>query len=253
MLALIFGACGGQVEGAGEDLSPAETPDLMGADLDTTRGMDVDMALPPAATCQERLVQLGIDFDVAGPSKGVADPVSVKLPLNGIQYYGYGGSTPQTKLMMDCSLAVALHRLGEVAKAFDIVALEHIGIYNYRCIGGGDPSTGCELSQHAFAKAIDIHELRDKNGVTYNTETDWVIDPDDKTCTAPTANNKDKLLHDIVCEWHKQKVFHILLTPNYNAAHRNHFHVDLTTGASFITAEDPDAVGVDPPHAHDDL
>jgi hypothetical protein len=29
-------------------------------------------------------------------------------------------------------------------------------------------------------------------------------------------------------------VWNIVLTPNYNADHRNHFHVDLTPGSDFI-------------------
>ncbi|MCA9692176.1 MAG: extensin family protein, partial [Myxococcales bacterium] len=30
-----------------------------------------------------------------------------------------------------------------------------------------------------------------------------------------------------------QMIFHIILTPNYNDAHYNHFHVDLTPGSMF--------------------
>ena len=78
----------------------------------------------------------------------------------------------------------------------------------------------------------------------------WVIDPDTQaTCSAPTSNAKDALLHEIACLWHAMKVFAIILTPNYNADHRNHFHVDLTSGANYIGAISADAVGVDPPAA----
>jgi hypothetical protein len=30
-----------------------------------------------------------------------------------------------------------------------------------------------------------------------------------------------------------------VLTPNYNDAHRNHFHVDLTTGSNYINKRLP--------------
>jgi hypothetical protein len=30
------------------------------------------------------------------------------------------------------------------------------------------------------------------------------------------------------------RIFNIILTPNYNAAHRDHFHVDLTPNAHFL-------------------
>jgi len=38
-------------------------------------------------------------------------------------------------------------------------------------------------------------------------------------------------------------IFNIILTPEYNAAHRNHYHVDLTPGADFIGSG---VAGVDP-------
>ncbi len=41
-------------------------------------------------------------------------------------------------------------------------------------------------------------------------------------------------------------VFHIILTPNYNADHRDHFHCDLSPGAHTIRFELPG--GVDPEH-----
>jgi hypothetical protein len=207
-----------------------------------------DMAQGPVLTCRQTLDSLGIKWVAGSAEKGVPDPVKVTLPLNGLDYFAYGGTTKQATLFMDCKLAVALHAMAGVVKAKGIVSVEHIGIYNYRCIGGGDPDTdNCTPSEHAKAQAIDLHEFRDSAGKTYNVETDWVIDPDaEKTCAAPTSNAKDALLHELACAFDDGDVFNIILTPNYNDAHRNHFHVDLTKGSDFITAADPAAVGIDP-------
>ena len=104
----------------------------------------------------------------------------------------------------------------------------------------------CLLDEAAFYR--DLHEFR-VGATTYNTETDFVIDPDTMpTCTAATSNDKDKWLHEVACLMHTQKVFNIILTPNFNADHRNHYHVDLTAGSDYINAIDPGAIGVDPPH-----
>ena len=48
-------------------------------------------------------------------------------------------------------------------------------------------------------------------------------------------------LHQLICELKAAGVWNIVLTPNYNDAHRNHFHVDLTTDSDFIkrVASDP--------------
>ena len=35
-------------------------------------------------------------------------------------------------------------------------------------------------------------------------------------------------LHDLVCAAAEAHVFNSILTPNYNPAHKNHFHLELT-------------------------
>jgi len=71
--------------------------------------------------------------------------------------------------------------------------------------------------------------------------TDWNIDPATTTCTAATDGTKDTFLHKVICELKKEGVWNIVLTPNYNDAHRNHFHVDLTPDADTIKRVNPDA------------
>lgn len=190
----------------------------------------VRVSLP--ATCHARLRRLGISYSNGPRLRGVADPVSIGLPINGIDYYAVGEPRPQKTLFMDCTLALALHRLAETLRPHEITSVQHFGIYEYRCIGGTSP---CVLSQHAHATAIDLHEFRTSDGKTYNVESDWIIDPDEEpTCSAPTLGFSDMLLHELACEWHQTELFNTILTPNYNADHRNHFHVDLTPGSHFI-------------------
>jgi hypothetical protein len=40
-------------------------------------------------------------------------------------------------------------------------------------------------------------------------------------------------LKDLTDQRHEQGIFNIILTPEYNAAHDDHFHVDLTPGSDF--------------------
>jgi hypothetical protein len=35
-------------------------------------------------------------------------------------------------------------------------------------------------------------------------------------------------LHELVCRAAEARVFNSILTPNYNPAHKNHFHLELT-------------------------
>ena len=58
--------------------------------------------------------------------------------------------------------------------------------------------------------------------------------PSEPTCDAATEAGSDAFLHAIICAQKAAAVWNIVLTPNYNADHRNHFHVDLTPDADFI-------------------
>ena len=189
----------------------------------------------PALSCQQQLQQRGVNFSVGSANPGVADPVTVVPPLNGITFTRNGG-TPVTQMFMDCNLALALHRMTASLLARGIDTVDHFGIYNYRCILGQGTPPNCSigLDSHSFGTAIDFASFSG-GGQTYSVLDDWVIDGDPQgTCAAAPANAKDALLRDLVCSWFGAAIFNIILTPNYNAAHENHFHVDLTPGASFI-------------------
>ena len=45
---------------------------------------------------------------------------------------------------------------------------------------------------------------------------------------------KDRALHELICALKEAGTWNIVLTPNYNALHRDHFHVDLTADSDFI-------------------
>jgi hypothetical protein len=195
-----------------------------------------DETLEVGAPCTDRLTALGVAFEKGPDRPGVVSPVTVETPLNGISYSN-SNDQPAGQLYMDCTLALALHEMAPVMSSHGLDHVQHLGIYNYRCIADPGPPPDCPngISRHAYADAIDIMELRSAGGETYNVNDDWVIDADiEPTCSAGTSGAKDALMHAFVCDLFEGGVFNILLTPNYNAAHRNHFHLDLTPGAGFI-------------------
>ena len=143
---------------------------------------------PPADTsCHGMLDALGLDWAVASPTRGIDDPVRVQPIINGIPFRYVSNSSP-TAMLMDCQLALALYRTTQILAPYGIDEVVHIGIYNYRCIGGGDPATGCTPSQHAFAMAIDFHEFGIAGGAdSYNVETDWNITTRADPCPIPST------------------------------------------------------------------
>jgi hypothetical protein len=179
-----------------------------------------------------------------GPNnQGVPDPVTLTPPINGMPFRYLGNANPRATFFMDCSLARSLLEAAPYLRERGIVEATDIGVYNYRCIGTGTPpDCPSGMSQHAYAKAIDLAGFTDGDGNFYSVNDDWVIDPStEPTCSAATADDKDAFLHELICELKANGIWNIVLTPNYNAAHRNHFHVDLTSGSNFIRKLGPDS------------
>ena len=139
----------------------------------------------------------------------------------------------RSSVFLDCSLAVALARSNPSYIRRDVDTVVDLGVYNYRCIGGEGSPPDCPrgISAHASASAIDLHSFELSNGQIYDVEQDWIIDSNaEETCEASTEPGGDRWLHELICEQKRIGVWNTILTPNFNSAHRNHFHVDLKDG-----------------------
>lgn len=213
-----------------------------------TAEVAIEVVEPTLASCHEWLDLVGIEYTVGPASRGIVDPVTAKMPINGVPFRS--GSGLRTQMLGDCSLIKSLALAAPHWRKRGIVEVRDLGVYNYRCINnsGTPPNCTIGLSEHSFGNAIDLASFTDANGETYSVNDDWVIDPDDKTCVSPTEPGKDTFLHEMICDIKEAKIWNIVLTPNYNSLHRNHFHVDLTEGSDFITRTQIDEG--DHGHAH---
>jgi hypothetical protein len=117
-----------------------------------------------------------------------------------------------------CALAAGLYwyeqRLNVIAEEHlgsSVARIEHFGTYSCRNIYGRE---NARRSAHALAEAIDIAGFRLMDGTEISVLRDW----DDK-------GPKGLFLHaarDEACRF-----FGPVLSPDYNAAHANHFHLEL--------------------------
>jgi len=122
---------------------------------------------------------------------------------------------------LSCRSAVALalweqHIVQPAARARfgkDVARLEHFGSYSCRSIYGRE---GAPLSRHATADAIDIAGFVLESGRRIRVEREWGSDDADGLFL--------REVRDGAC-----RVFDGVLGPDYNAAHRNHFHLDRGT------------------------
>jgi hypothetical protein len=167
-----------------------------------------------APSCRALLRSAGERFAVApavrgGANCGYADGVilSDRRPIE------YRAATP-----VSCAAALGLvlwerHSLQAEAQLLlgsRVVAIETMGTYNCRRIGGGDSGS---FSQHATANAIDIAAFRLADGRRISVLNDWKGDGPEATFLRRVRNG--------ACG-----SFSTVLSPDYNAAHRDHFHFD---------------------------
>jgi hypothetical protein len=205
-----------------------------------------DDELKLVKTCYDGLQKLGVPWKKGPPRRGVVDPVQLESKLNGVTFRNSNGK--DAPLYMSCLFAEKVANFSKAAAVLGVTEVNHLGIYNYRCIGGGSPDgRACRVSQHAYGRAIDFASFKAGND-TFIVEKDWTKrTAPPKTCETKGGPSKDQFLRKLACEAGKTAGFNILLTPNYNAAHRNHFHADATPGANTVRGvRDILASGTDP-------
>ncbi|PZR42790.1 MAG: extensin [Ectopseudomonas oleovorans] len=122
-----------------------------------------------------------------------------------------------SSFMATCPLAVSFalferHGLQPAAQAVfgqPVSRVEHVGSFTCRSIAGSQ-----RPSQHSYANALDKVGFRLRDGQHISVLRDW-----------PGQGDKARflrLVQEAACD-----SFNVTLGPEYNAAHRDHFHVDM--------------------------
>jgi hypothetical protein len=214
-----------------------------GSDAADTADGKSDVPAPTTA-CQAKLVELGIGFKTT-EARGVVDAVHLTGTVNGV-LFANGTATTTMGDPVACEFAKTLHAFAALLKTKGFVRVGTLGSYCYRCCcawsttnfcrGLTDPEPVCGtsgLSNHSFGRAVDVRYLYKADGTRYdiNDPTQFVKFTSTDTCVAGLAAQKagsiSLQLYTLACDATKTKVFGTVLTPNYNAVHRNHLHMDI--------------------------
>lgn len=119
-----------------------------------------------------------------------------------------------TKCALALSMALwearSLQPAAEAHFGEPVAEVLHFGSYNCRRIAGSS-----WWSQHATANAIDVSGFRLRSGREISVKRDWSGDDAEAAAFLRAA-------HAGACD-----AFRAVLGPDYNAAHHDHFHVDL--------------------------
>jgi hypothetical protein len=166
--------------------------------------------------CRTLLRNAGIEFTSLPPRRASAQcgyEDAVRL-TGGSQRIGYRPGDLGTRCAVAASLALwewnvvqpaALRHFGRRVEAID-----HFGSYSCRRLYGRDEGA---WSEHATANAVDIAGFRLEGGRRITVIGDWAGEDAEARFL--------REVRDGACE-----LFASVLSPDYNAAHRDHFHFD---------------------------
>jgi hypothetical protein len=181
------------------------------------------------ATASASSRRRALPFERAKPTAGVATPLYVTGALHGVRITLPGKASPHG--VIDCRLALALDDFAAALASHGVTKLRVDNSYR----PGARLPGKKKQSQHAHAMALDITELELSRRAQARRSKDHWTDPIGATPCGPEASpaetSDDSLaLRNIICDVARRGLFHHMLTPSFNAAHRDHFHFDLRRG-----------------------
>lgn len=200
-------------------------------------GAQAFTCLPNAETelseCYSELAARGVAFEPAiiadrspdsHPSLTchVEDPLYILGAVHDVEL-AYSMNDGAARTLAACDMAHSLTDTIDDVGDRGVTILRHYGTYNCRVISGTS-----RLSRHAYGDAIDIFGFEFADGSLYTLAGDWEHD------TTTPQSQAAQFMYDAAYRWHDAAYWNIILTPNYNDAHDDHFHVDLTPGSDTI-------------------
>ena len=186
--------------------------------------------------CEAELASRHIDF-VRETATAVEQPVRLTGALHGVvfrtdQRDKVRPTSPYE--IADCRLVLALDDFAEILSRHDIAEVRHYSIYR-------PPRSWPEDrpgAQHTGALAIDAGRFIDQTGAVLDVDRDFHGAIGAKTCgdgAGPRpATPAAVALRAILCETAERRLFQVILTPNYNRPHKNHFHLEVTAGVAWF-------------------
>lgn len=175
-----------------------------------------------AQSCAALLKSSGLKFDMIPPHGTeqcrVDDAVRLR-PTQPILSLGPASVAPSCPVVAGLIVWQTQVVQPQAQRVFgkSIVRVENLGSYSCRRLYGRSQGG---YSEHATANAIDIGAFVLSDGTRISVLRDWV-----------GKGPKARFLHGVrdgAC-----RVFSTVLSPDYNAAHRDHFHIDMADRGKF--------------------
>ena len=180
--------------------------------------------------CFNTLDEHNVKYKRLNKTGEVKFPVLLESNVAGVNYKHTGNSRKFS--VMDCRLVVALIGLRPVFEKYDIQTVNHMRVHAPGARIGGRG----KVSGHHFGLAIDIARIEMADNENYEVIRDWKDRRHQvEVCKAPDdESEKQSVLRKFICDIAEQDLFHWILTPHYNKAHYDHFHIEIRDGAGYL-------------------
>lgn len=216
-----------------------EESELSSDEPDTADGISVGKA--PATrygrmssrACLAEVKKRKLPVVALGPVRGIPIPVRITGELHGVRVHsGLPKSqwTTSPYEIVDCRLALAIDDFTALLANHDVVELVHMSAYRPPPKKWPAEKPG---KRHGAGMALDAAVFIKRDGSKLIVEKHFKGHRRSAPCprvvhakSAPKAP-ETKEIREIFCEAREHGVFHVMLSPNFNWAHRNHFHLEV--------------------------
>lgn len=170
-----------------------------------------------AGSCTDELDARHVRWKKAS-RPGIAVPVEITGPLGGVELASWG-----QPLVIDCSLAVSLDEAGRYLRALGIDKAMFSSAYSRRKVRFTD-----HWSKHSFGLAIDVHSFTGPDVGTLRIDRDFEQGlGDDMDCVGHPLTQGGAILEILKCQLVRSGLFDLVLSPDFDDAHHDHFHLQV--------------------------
>lgn len=169
-----------------------------------------------ADPCRAQLDDRSVSYKPAR-RPGIANAVEISGPLGGIKYTSY-----DQPLVIDCSLAVSLDEAGRYLRALGFDKALFSSAYSRRNVRGTD-----RPSKHSFGLAIDVHGFSaGSDALRIDRDYEQGLG-DEVDCVGKPLTQAGATLKILQCQLVRSGLFYLVLSPDYDDAHHDHFHLEV--------------------------
>ncbi len=184
-----------------------------------TLGITIGAGVAAADPCTAELDARKVHWKRAR-RPGIANAVEVTGPLGGVTL-----TSSDQPLVIDCSLAVSLDEAGRYLRGLGLDRAAFSSAFAQRNVRNTN-----QPSKHSYGLAIDLHTFTssDRDTGTLRVDRDYEQGLGDEVdCVGRPQTTAGATLKILQCQLVRSGLFYLVLSPDYDSDHRDHFHLEV--------------------------